>query len=49
MEETPNLRPSLAPVFGTGGRRGETLARDPLWVRMGPNGNLSVRVKLHRL
>lgn len=42
---------ALAPVFGTR-REGEeiyfaeTLVRVPLWVRMGPNGNLSVRVKL---
>lgn len=48
---------ALAPVFGTGGGAGEgeeidlaeTLARVPLWVRLGPDGNLSVRVKLRSI
>lgn len=45
---------ALAPVFGTR-REGEkidfaeTLARVPLWVRMGPDENLSVRVKLRSI
>lgn len=45
---------ALAPVFGTRveGEEidlAETLVPVPLWVRMGPDGNLSVRVKLRSI
>lgn len=45
---------ALAPVFGTRGEGekldvAEILAPVGLWVRMGPDGNLCVRVKLRSI